>query len=63
MTTSLRQQVPLSQLSSRDHDGITVVSLRGELDFCGSSALQAYLSDLILQRHLADPCSGIMAAW
>jgi anti-anti-sigma factor len=57
MTTSLRQQVPLSQLSSRDHDGITVVSLRGELDFCGSSALQAYLSDLRRQtrpRSIAD---------
>jgi anti-anti-sigma factor len=57
MTTSLRQQVPLSQLSSRDHDGITVVSLRGELDFCGSSALQAYLSDIRRQtrpRNVAD---------
>ena len=57
MTTSLRQQVPLSPLSSRDHDGITVVSLRGDLDFCVSSALQAYLSDIRRQtrpRSIAD---------
>jgi anti-anti-sigma factor len=57
MTTPLRQQVTLPQLSSRDHDGITVVSLRGELDFCGSSALQAYLGDIRRQtrpRNVAD---------
>jgi anti-anti-sigma factor len=54
MTTPLRHQVPLLSLSSRDHDSVTVVSLRGELDFCGSSALQAYLSDL---RRQARPCS------
>jgi anti-anti-sigma factor len=52
MTTSLRQQVPRSRLSSRDRDGVTVVSLRGELDFCGSSALQAYLSNLRRQTRL-----------
>ena len=57
MTTSLRQQVPLSPLSSRDHDGSTVVSQRGDLDFCVSSALQAYLSDIRRQtrpRSIAD---------
>jgi anti-anti-sigma factor len=54
MTTPLRQQVPPPSLSSRDHDGVTVVSLRGELDICGSSALQACLSDL---RRQTQPCS------
>ena len=37
MTTFLRQQVPLPSLSSRDRDGITVVSLRGELDICSGA--------------------------
>jgi anti-anti-sigma factor len=46
MTTLLRRPVPLPSLSSRDHSGVTVVSPRGELDFRGSSALQAYLSDI-----------------
>jgi anti-sigma B factor antagonist len=49
MTIPLRQQVPLPSLSSCDRDGVTVVSLRGELDIYDSSALQAYLSDL--RRH------------
>jgi anti-anti-sigma factor len=40
----MRHEVPLLSLSSRDHDGVTVVTLRGELDFCGSPALQAHLS-------------------
>jgi anti-sigma B factor antagonist len=57
MTTSLRPQAPLPSLSSRDRDGVTVVSLRGELDIYDSSALQAYLSDLRRQtrpRSVAD---------
>lgn len=57
MTTSLRQQVPLPSMASRDRDGVTVVSLRGELDFCGSSALQAYLNGIRRQtppRSVAD---------
>jgi anti-anti-sigma factor len=57
MTTPSRPQVPLLSLSSRDHDGVTVVTLRGELDFCGSPALQAYLSDKGQQarpRSVAD---------
>ena len=57
MTTPLGQQVPLPSLSSRDRDGVTVVSLRGELDFTGSAALQAYLSDIRKQtrpRTVAD---------
>jgi anti-anti-sigma factor len=57
MTSPLRHQVPLVSLSSRDHDGVTVVTLRGELDFCGSPALQAYLSDTGQQtqpRSVAD---------
>jgi anti-anti-sigma factor len=33
---------------------VTVVSLRGELDFCGSAALQAYLSGI---RRQARPSS------
>jgi len=56
MTLS-RQQVPLVSVSSRDHDGVTVVSLQGELDFCGSSVLQAYFSDMRRQtglRSVAD---------
>jgi anti-anti-sigma factor len=55
--TLLRQQIPLLSVSSRDHDGVTVVSLWGELDFCGSSALQAYFSDRRRQtslRNVAD---------
>ena len=57
MTSPLRHQVPLVSLSSRDHDGVTVVTLRGELDFCGSPVLQAYLSDTGQQtqpRSVAD---------
>jgi anti-anti-sigma factor len=57
MTARLRQQVPLPSLSSHDHDGVTVVSLRGELDFCGSSALRPYLSGTRRQtrpRSVAD---------
>jgi anti-anti-sigma factor len=57
VTTLLRQQVRLPSLSSYDRDGMTVVSLRGELDFCGSSALQAYLSGIRRQtrpRSVAD---------
>ena len=46
MTAPLHHQIPLPSLSSRDRDGVAVVSLSGELDFCGSSALQAYLSDI-----------------
>ncbi len=56
-STPSRPQVPLLSLSSRDHDGVTVVTLRGELDFCGSPALQAYLSDVGQQtqpRSVAD---------
>ena len=57
MTAPLRQQIPLPSLSSCDRDGVTVVSLPGELDFCGSSALHAYLSDIRRQtrpRSVAD---------
>ena len=54
MIAPLRTQDPLLSLSSRDHDGVTVMSLRGELDFCSSPALQAYLSD---KRQQMQPCS------
>jgi anti-anti-sigma factor len=57
MTNLLRQQLPLPSLASYDRDGVTVVSLRGELDFCGSSALQAFLSGIRRQtrpRSVAD---------
>jgi len=37
MTTPLRQQILLQSLASYDRDGVTVVSLRGELDFCSLS--------------------------
>jgi uncharacterized protein YjbJ (UPF0337 family) len=39
-----RQQAPLPQLSARNRGGVTVVSLRGELDFLAVPALQAYLA-------------------
>ena|ERR1700733_9225495 len=57
MTSPLRQEVPLLPLSSCARDGVTVVSLRGELDYCGAPALQAYLSDVRRQtrpRSVAD---------
>ena len=57
MTPPTRHEVPLLSLSSRDHDGVTVVTLRGELDFCGSPALQAHLSSTGQQtqaRSVAD---------
>ena len=47
----------------RDHDGVThVVSLPGELDFCGSSALQAYLSG-IRRPYAAPAASPTSPAW
>jgi anti-sigma B factor antagonist len=45
MTVLIRQQVPFPQLSSRGRGGVTVVSLRGELDLLGEPALRAFLSD------------------
>jgi hypothetical protein len=45
MTAPTRQQAPLPQLSARNRGGVTVVSLRGELDFLAVPALQGYLSD------------------
>jgi anti-anti-sigma factor len=54
MTTPSGQEVPLPPWSSRDRDGLTVVSLRGELDFSGSSALRGYLSDISRPRIVAD---------
>jgi anti-anti-sigma regulatory factor len=45
MIAPVRQQVPLPQLSARDRGGVTVASLRAELDFAALPALQAYLSD------------------
>jgi anti-sigma B factor antagonist len=45
MTAPLLQALPFPQLSACDHGDVTVVSLRGELDFLAVSALQAYLSD------------------
>jgi anti-anti-sigma factor len=57
LTTSSREQLPLPSLSSFDRDGVTVVSLRGELDFPGSAALRAYLGEVRRQmwpRSVAD---------
>jgi anti-anti-sigma factor len=47
----------LPGVSITDRGGVVVVSLRGELDFSGASALQAYLSDIGRQaraRCVAD---------
>ncbi|MDQ2813975.1 MAG: anti-sigma factor antagonist [Actinomycetota bacterium] len=55
--TLLRQQIPFQAVSSYDRGGVTVISLRGELDVCHSSDLQAYFSDMKLQtspRCVAD---------
>jgi anti-sigma B factor antagonist len=55
--TLCAQQVPFLSVSSREDDGVTVISLQGELDFCGSAALQAYFSDMRRQtglRSVAD---------
>lgn len=46
MTAPIREQVPLPQLSACDYGDVTVVSLRGELDFVDVPALSAYLSDI-----------------
>jgi anti-sigma B factor antagonist len=46
MTVPTRQQVPLPQLLSHGRGGVTVVSLRGELDFLSVPALWACLSDI-----------------
>jgi anti-anti-sigma factor len=57
MTTPCASRSRPPSLASYDRDGMTVVSLRGELDFCGSSALQAFLSDIRRQtrpRSIAD---------
>jgi anti-anti-sigma factor len=50
--TCRRPQVLFLSVSSPDHDSVTVVSLRGELDFPVSSALQAYFSDMKRQTEL-----------
>jgi anti-anti-sigma factor len=45
------------QLSMHDRGAVTVVSVRGELDYFGASMLQAYLSDIRWQgraRSVAD---------
>jgi anti-anti-sigma factor len=47
-----RLQVLFLSVSSPDHHGVTVVSLQGELDFCVSSALQTYFSDMRPQTEL-----------
>lgn len=46
MTVLISQQISLPQLSSRGRGGVTVVSLRGELDLPGAPALRALLSDI-----------------
>jgi anti-sigma B factor antagonist len=51
MTAPTPQQAPLPQLSARKRSGVTVVSLRGELDFLAVPALQAYLSDTRVRRR------------
>jgi anti-anti-sigma factor len=46
MIAPVRQQGPLPQLSARGRGGVTVASLRGELDFAARPALQAHPSDI-----------------
>lgn len=45
MASPLRQHISHPSLSARDRDGVTVLYLRGELDFCASPALRAFLGD------------------
>jgi anti-sigma B factor antagonist len=51
MTVTIRQRIPLPQLTAQDRGGVTVVSLRGELDFLSVPVLQANLSDIRHQRQ------------
>jgi anti-anti-sigma factor len=44
--------IPLPRLSARDHDDVTVVRLRGELDLSGTAVLQAQLRDTWWQARL-----------
>lgn len=46
MAVPVPQRISLPQLSARDRGDVSVVSLRGELDFAAVSALRAYLSDI-----------------
>jgi anti-sigma B factor antagonist len=48
-------------LSTRDHGGVAVMSLRGELDFTSSSVLQAYLGDQRWQarKHSVADLTGL----
>jgi anti-sigma B factor antagonist len=50
-TTSWRDAAQLPPLSVDDRDGIAVVSLCGELDFCDVSVLQACLTDIRWQAQ------------
>lgn len=61
MTTRLRPRVPPAPVSARECDGVTVVSLRGELDFVNSSVLQAYLGDIRWpeQAHCVVDLTGL----
>jgi anti-anti-sigma factor len=43
MTAPIVVRLPFPQLSARDHGGVTVVSLSGELDFLAVPALQSCL--------------------
>src|SRR5512133_1361221 len=44
--------ISLPRLSARDHDDVTVVRLRGELDLSGTAVLQAQLRDTWWQARL-----------
>jgi anti-sigma B factor antagonist len=46
MTAPICQQAPLPQLLARGRGGVTVVTLRGELDLLSVPALQACLGDI-----------------
>ena len=59
MTAPIRQQAPLPQLSARNRGGVTVVSLRGELDFL---AVPARLHRLRSSRRRCDRRAGHLPA-
>ncbi len=50
-TMSWRDAAQLPPLFADDRDGIAVVSLGGELDFCDASVLQACLTDIRWQAQ------------
>jgi hypothetical protein len=50
--------ISLPRLSAYDHDDVTVVSLRGELDLSGTAALHAQLRDIRAQARSVAGLTG-----